>query len=146
MTSRLSKAIALATVAHDGQYDKNGEPYILHPLRVMMKLWGDADSSNTAMIVAVLHDVVEDTDVTLQDIYEDFGATVTEAVDHLSKRDGETHAEYIERVDLNAIARKVKLKDIEDNMDLRRVTDKYGMYKRYAKAYKRLNDGPGWEA
>lgn len=106
----LSKAIRLAVRAHDGQLDKAGMPYILHPLRVM-----ESVKSIDHKIVAVLHDIVEDTGVTLHHIHEEFGAEVADAIDAITKRDGEKYEQYLERVKSNKIAKEVKLADMADN-------------------------------
>ena len=115
--SNLERAIALATRAHQGQLDKAGAPYILHPLRVMQYM-----DSEEAKMVAVLHDVVEDTSVTLEELRAiNFSETVVDAVDSLTRRAEESYEAFIERVKLNSLARKVKLADLEDNMDLQRL-------------------------
>ena len=113
----LEDAIALAAHAHAGQLDKGGHPYILHPLRVMLRLDDEVDR-----IVAVLHDVVEDTYVTMDDLREaGYGAGILAAVDSLTQRYGESWETYLARVEKNAIGLRVKLADIDDNMDLRRI-------------------------
>lgn len=132
--SNLEEAIALATSAHQGQTDKAGAPYILHPLRVMQRM-----NSEEAKMVAVLHDVVEDTSVTLEELRAlNFSETVVAAVDSLTRRAEESYETFIERVKLNPLARKVKLADLEDNMDLQRlqhITDQDKQWwQRYAKA------------
>lgn len=115
----LEAAIRLAVEAHAGQVDRYGAPYILHPLRVMLRL-----ETELEQMVAVLHDVVEDTPVTLAALQEaGFPLTVVEAVDHLSRRAGETYEAFIERLRPHPLARRVKLADLEDNMDLRRIPD-----------------------
>jgi (p)ppGpp synthase/HD superfamily hydrolase len=113
----LGKAIAIAAQAHQDQYDKAGAPYILHPLRMMLRM-----SSETEMIAAVLHDVVEDTDWTLEQLRQaGFAEEVVQAVECVTHRDHETYDEFVARVRTNVIARKVKLADLEDNMDMRRL-------------------------
>lgn len=116
----LERAIALAVEAHIGDTDKAGETYIRHPLRVMHKM-----ETRTERVVAILHDVVEDTRYTLEDIDEQFGPEVRDAVDALTKREEEkgNYSAFIERAATNPIARRVKLADIEDNMDLRRLDE-----------------------
>jgi (p)ppGpp synthase/HD superfamily hydrolase len=130
----LSKAINIATNAHNGQKDKAGEPYILHPLRVMIHM-KDEDSR----IVAVLHDVVEDTWVTLSLLQkEGFNQDIIDAIDCLSRRKDEDYLDFIRRCDENNIAKYVKLADLNDNMDLRRIknptTQDYERQKKYQKA------------
>ncbi len=114
----LSKAIELAAHAHDGLNDKCGEPYILHPLRVML-----ACKDELSRICAVLHDVVEDTETTFDDLRnEGFSNEVIEIVDCLTKRSGEKYEDYIARVLTNEIAMQVKLADLNDNMDPNRIS------------------------
>jgi (p)ppGpp synthase/HD superfamily hydrolase len=97
--------------------DKAGAPYILHPLRMMLRM-----SSETEMIAAILHDVVEDTDWTLDKLRQaGFSEEVVQVVECLTHRDQETYDEFIARVRTNAIASTVKLADLEDNMDMRRL-------------------------
>jgi (p)ppGpp synthase/HD superfamily hydrolase len=116
----LEDAIALAVEKHRGQRDKNGRPYILHPLRVLHRL--DWNTPDAAKIAAVLHDVVEDTDVTLDELRErGFPEEALQAIGLLTKRDGESYPQFIERLLPNRIARMVKRADLEDNMDLRRL-------------------------
>ena len=113
----LEKAISLATEAHKGQTDKNGDPYILHPLRVMARV-----QSETEKIVAVLHDIVEDTDYTIENLRDNgYSKQVLEAIECLTKRDGEDYDEYLNRCKSNPIARKVKIADLEDNIDIKRL-------------------------
>lgn len=117
--SNLEKAIIIAAKAHQGQEDKAGYPYILHPIRMMLCM-----SSEIEMIIAVLHDVVEDTDWTLSDLQkEGFSAEVLEAVDCLTRRDGESYEKFISRVRANPIARRVKIADLEDNMNIKRISN-----------------------
>ena len=113
----LERAIAIAAKAHEGQVDKAGAPYIFHPIRMMLSV-GTAE----ARIAAVLHDVVEDTPITLQELRaEGFPGAVLEAVELLTKREGEDYEAFIRRVAPNAIAREVKLADLRDNLDLSRI-------------------------
>jgi len=116
----LEQAIDIALSAHTGDTDKAGATYIRHPLRVMEQM-----DSETARIVAVLHDVVEDSEYELQDIEKEFGSEVGDAVGALTKRDdNEAYLEeFIPRCAQNEIARRVKQADIKDNMDLTRLSD-----------------------
>ncbi len=117
MINNLNKAIKLACEAHDGQFDKAGKPYILHPLRLLIKL-----KNIDEMQVAVLHDVVEDSDMTLEVLRkEGFEESVLQAIECLTKKTGEDYSDFISRVLLNDLARKVKIEDIKDNMDLSRL-------------------------
>jgi (p)ppGpp synthase/HD superfamily hydrolase len=114
----LEDAIALAVEAHRGQRDKAGQTYILHPLRVMMRLETEAER-----MAAILHDVVEDTPYTLERLRElGYPAEVLTALECLTKREGENYEAFIERVRPHPLARRVKLADLEDNMDVRRLT------------------------
>ena len=134
----LEKAIELAVIHHKGQKDKAGHPYILHPLRLMMSV-DDIDEK----IVAVLHDIVEDTSITLEDLRKaGFGETVVTAVECVTKKDGEGYDAFIDRISYNPIATHVKIADLEDNMDLTRlpkITDKdLERFKKYDKALAKL--------
>lgn len=131
----LEHAITLATQSHKGQVDKAGQPYILHPLRVMFAVEGDV-----TRIIAVLHDVVEDTDITFEDLRTmGYSDEVITGLDGLTRRDDETYMEFVERAKQNPLARRVKIADIEDNMDVRRlatITDKdVERMNRYRKAW-----------
>ena len=115
--STIEQAIQLAARAHAGQVDKAGQPYILHPLRVMLRLNGTEER-----IAAVLHDVVEDTEVTLEDLRTTgFSDAVVTAVEALTKRPGESRLDAAARAAENKIARAVKLADNAENMDLSRI-------------------------
>ena len=115
----LGRAIAIAAQAHQEQKDKAGAPYILHPIRMMLRMHSEVE-----MMAAILHDVVEDTDWTLDRLCaEGFSEEVLQAIECLTHRDGETYEEFIERAGAHPIARKVKLADLEDNMDIRRLGD-----------------------
>lgn len=113
----LAHTMEFAEECHRGQVDKDGAMYILHPLRVMRKM-----DSETEKIVGVLHDVVEDTPVTLQILKEKgYSQEIVDAVDCLTKREDESYEDFIERCKQNPIALKVKIADLEDNMDIRRI-------------------------
>ncbi|WP_053150777.1 HD domain-containing protein [Pseudomonas sp. P97.38] len=115
--STLERAISISALAHEGQADKGGAPYILHPLKVMLRLSGDEER-----IVAVLHDVVEDTAVTLADLRDaGFSEATLNAIDSLTKRDGEPYQAFIERAARDPVARRVKLADLTENSDLSRL-------------------------
>ncbi|NTF67911.1 GTP pyrophosphokinase [Rhizobium rhizogenes] len=116
MSDMLSKAIQLAAYWHAGQTDKSGFPYILHPIRVMMSM-----EDRTDKIVAVLHDVLEDTDLSADDLRaHKFSVDVRDAVQALTRRIGEDYFDFIARLSVNPIARRVKLADIADNLDPKR--------------------------
>ncbi|CAB1252936.1 Guanosine-3',5'-bis(Diphosphate) 3'-pyrophosphohydrolase [Clostridiaceae bacterium BL-3] len=136
----LDKAILIAAKAHEGQVDKGGEPYILHPLRVMF-----SRKTEIEMICAVLHGVVEDTDISLDYLRDQgFSEEVLSALDALTRRDGETYDEYISRIIENRIASHVKMCDLCDNMDLSRIKNPsdadHERVKKYRKAEDRIFD------
>jgi len=139
--SNLEQAIALAVKTHQGQVDKAGQPYILHPLRVMFRLEGE-----TERMVAVLHDVVEDSDLTFDDLRRmGFTEQVIEALDGVTRRPDETYQEFVNRSQCNPISCQVKLADLEDNMDIRRLstlpTEKdWERLKRYRQAWEQLRN------
>lgn len=109
----------IAAQAHAGQKDKAGDPYLLHPLRMMLRM-----RSAEARMAAVLHDVVEDSEWTLDALRaEGFPEEVVEAVDCLTHREGESYESFVKRVKVNDIARQVKLVDLEDNMNLKRLNE-----------------------
>ena len=113
----LEQAIALAAKQHEGEVDKANSPYILHPLRVMLNV-----PTIEHKIVAVLHDILEDTETTIEDLYQfGFQEHLIDAIVALTKKQGETRLEAAQRARQNPIARVVKLADINDNMDLSRI-------------------------
>ena len=115
--STLERAITIAAQAHAGQVDKAGAPYILHPIRVMLRMNTDEER-----MVAVLHDVIEDSDWTLDRLRaEGFPEAVLEAIESVSRRPEETYEEYVLRAGRSAMGRRVKLADLEDNSDLSRI-------------------------
>lgn len=117
MTASLEDAIALAAKQFDGTTDKSGQPYILHCIRVMMGV-----SDLETKIVAVLHDVVEDTDVSLDDLRElGFSETVVQGVDLMTHRPDVPYSDYVVRLKPSEIARAVKLSDLKDNLSISRV-------------------------
>jgi len=117
MTQTLERAIAIAATAHAGQVDKGGAPYILHPLKVMLRM-----STLEERIVAVLHDVVEDCGISLDDLRkEGFSEEVLSAIESVTKVAGESYEDFVERAAQNPIGRVVKLADLEENSDLSRI-------------------------
>jgi GTP diphosphokinase / guanosine-3',5'-bis(diphosphate) 3'-diphosphatase len=115
----LGKVLVLATNAHAGQFDRGGKPYILHPLKVMHYLKSDDEE---LMCVALLHDVVEDTKTTWQDL-KDIGCTdrVLDAVSALTKMPGQSYDDYKLEVFSNEDAMRVKMADLRHNTDIRRL-------------------------
>lgn len=119
MKDLIPTAVHLANEVHDGQHDKAGEPYIWHPLRVALAMNSDGEK-----IVALLHDVVEDTreestgtpDQTLRYIYSAFGVGIGDAVKAITHRKNEPLDDYYERVKANPLALRVKIEDVWDNV------------------------------
>lgn len=128
----LDKAIIIATNAHAGQVDKGGNPYILHPLKLMVNM-----KTENERIVATLHDVLEDTSVTIDFLREEgFGDDIIISLVHITKQDTETYMDFIKRASLNPISKAVKIQDIKNNMDLTRILnlsqkdyDRFNKYK-----------------
>jgi len=113
----LERAVVIAAEAHSGQIDKAGAPYILHPLRLMLHM-----SNNEERIVAILHDVVEDSDWTFDELRKaGFSERVLEVVNSVTRRLDETYEGFILRAGTNPIGRQVKLADLRDNCDLSRI-------------------------
>ena len=112
----IDKALQIAARAHEGQKDKDGSPYILHALRVMLGVEGE-----DTQIVGVLHDAIEDTAVTVDDLRQaGFDEKIIAAVQLVTHRKDEPYAEYVIRCKGNDIARRVKLSDLRDNSRLER--------------------------
>lgn len=137
-TPDIEDTVQIAAEAHRGQTDKAGNPYILHPLKLMLEMDTEAE-----MKVALLHDVVEDSSYTANCLRETgFSDEVIDAVEHLTKRDGESYDEFVNRASKNEIAEKVKRADIEHNMDITRlgeVTKKdFDRLEKYHRAWKNL--------
>jgi (p)ppGpp synthase/HD superfamily hydrolase len=113
----LERAIAIAEQQHAGQVDKAGRPYIEHPLRVMNTMSSDAER-----IVAVLHDVIEDTNLTLNQLAaEGFPGYVLDALDSVTRRAAETYDAFVARAAKDPIGRRVKYADLQDNANLARI-------------------------
>ena len=114
MSQYLHKAITIACEAHQGQSSINGEPYILHPLRLLIKA-----KSNEERIIAILHDVIEKTNISLADLKnKGFDQNIISSIDSLSRRRSESYNEYIERLVQNKISVKIKLLDLADNIKI----------------------------
>ena len=132
------KAIALMFEKHKNQVDKSGMPYVFHPFHVAEQM---TDENTT--IVALLHDIIEDTDVTFEDLRKNgFSDEVIEALTFLTHDPNINYYDYVERVGENDIARAVKIKDLEHNMDLSRIdnpTEKeYNRLEKYKKCHEYL--------
>jgi (p)ppGpp synthase/HD superfamily hydrolase len=139
----IEKALQIAARAHEGQKDKEGLPYILHPLRVMHAVQGE-----DARVVAVLHDVVEDTAVTVEDLRQaGFSERILSALLLVTHRKDEPYADYVVRCKADDVARRVKLADLEDNSRLPRTILRpdrlerdLARIRRYVLSYKFLTD------
>lgn len=113
----LEKAIEIAVEAHRGQIDKAGKVYILHPMRVMLR-----GQNETEQIVGILHDVIEDTPITIEMLQkEGFPKEVLSALSCITKEKGEEYGHFIDRVLTNPLATQIKLYDIEDNLNRDRI-------------------------
>lgn len=139
----LQRAIALATSAHEGQTRRNGDPYILHPLRVMFRV-----EDNLARVLAVLHDVVEDTPVTLESLrQEGFPEQVLSALALLTHADGVPYEDYVQAIAADPLARQVKLADLEDNLNASELPEigdtDLARIAKYHRAWRRLRRDPG---
>ena len=138
--ANLEKALQIALKAHEGQKDKAGSPYILHPLRLMLAM-----DSESERIVAVLHDVLEDSPFTANQLRsQGFSDEIIVALECLTRGEGESYRDFIERAKSNALARRVKMADIEDNMNIRRISDLTDQdlkrLGRYHRAWRTLSD------
>jgi (p)ppGpp synthase/HD superfamily hydrolase len=137
---KLEDAIAIASLAHCGQVDKAGQPYILHPLRVMLQL-----TEHTDRVCAVLHDMIEDTNWSLAKfkVLPSMTPEILAVLDLLTHRGQDTYDQYIDRIMANKTACWVKLADLEDNMDLKRlpeITDQdQARHAKYRAAHARIS-------
>jgi guanosine-3',5'-bis(diphosphate) 3'-pyrophosphohydrolase len=135
----LEKAIIIAAEAHKMQVDKSGKPYILHPLRVMLNV-----ETKDEMICAVLHDVIEDSKVKPKDLLEKgFTVEIIEAILSVTKNpEDKDYFDFIERAKKNPIGRKVKIADLNDNLDISRIDNPkekdYERMEKYRKALLQL--------
>ena len=124
MSQYLHKAITIAYEAHQGQSSINGEPYILHPLRLLIKA-----KSNEERIITVLHDVIEKSNISLADLKDKgFDQNIISSIDSLSRRRSESYIDYIGRLMQNKISVKIKLLDLADNIKMHSENNKDGIY------------------
>ena len=124
MSRYLHKAITIACDAHQGQSSINGEPYILHPLRLLIKA-----KSNEEKIIAVLHDVIEKSNISLADLKnKGFDQNIISSIESLSRRRGESYVDYIARLMKNNISVKIKLLDLADNIKIHSENNDNGIY------------------
>ena len=140
MSNNFFKALQLAIIQHDGQRDRSDRPYILHPVTVASYLDNETDQ-----IVGLLHDTVEDTDLSVDIIRQEFGDEIADAVDILTHDKNVPYEDYIEKITTNPIAVRVKLADLKHNMQLDRIENPtakdYERLEKYRKAKARLEDG-----
>lgn len=115
-TEKTIRAMRIAYEAHHGQLDKSGVPYIYHPIHLAEQM-----DTETETIVALLHDVLEDTPVTMEQLAEEFSYEIIEALQLLTHNKEEDYLSYVERLKLNVIARKVKKADLKHNSDKTRL-------------------------
>ena len=138
----LDKAIAIASQAFMGKYDKGGEPYILHCLHVMRRV---KRLGKEAMIAAVLHDLIEDTDWTAEQLIEEgFDPQTVALIVLLTHQDGEEYMDYIMRISVSPIARTIKMADLRHNSDIHRMKGlrekDFKRLEKYHKAYAYLKE------
>ena len=127
------KAMIVAYKAHENQVDRSGVPYIFHPFHVAESMDTEAE-----VCVALLHDVVEDTDYTIEDLTkEGFSDEVLEAVELLTRDKSEEYMDYVYKIKPNKIARKVKLSDLAHNSDESRLIEKDAHYEELKKRYEK---------
>lgn len=115
----LESALRIAIKAHEGQTDKAGKAYILHPLRIASNC-----STIETQIVALLHDVVEDSSITLEDLKTSgFPDIIIDAIDSVTRRRNESYMDFVCRCSKNPIGKVVKLLDLDDNMNIKRLSE-----------------------
>jgi len=132
LSQYLHKAITIACDAHQGQSSINGEPYILHPLRLLIKA-----KSNEEKIIAVLHDVIEKSNISLADLKnKGFDQNIISSIDSLSRRRSESYFDYIDRLMQNRISVKIKLLDLADNIKIHSENNDNGIYDAKINQYK----------
>ncbi len=128
------KAFFIAKNAHKGQIDKSGKKYINHPVAVASLVFTEKER-----VVALLHDVIEDTSITIEDLIKSgIPLDVVDAIKCLSKEENLEYFEYLKRVKSNKLARSVKIADLTHNMDLSRLNhisnEDFNRYKKYKRA------------
>lgn len=142
-TSLTNKAMKIAYDAHHGQYDCNGAPYIFHPYHLAEQM-----TDEITACVALLHDVAEDTEITIEQLEKDFPKEVTEALKLLTHNDDTDYFEYVRAIKANPVAKAVKMADLLHNSDQSRIVDKTAVpaekieywKKKYTKARQILED------
>lgn len=131
----LKDALTLSRRSHKDQTDKSGEDYIFHPIMVALQC-----NSTEAKVVALLHDVVEDTDVSLDEIYTQFGEEIGDAIKLLTHPEGMDYFEYVKQIKHNALAKEVKIADLTHNSDLSRLKEVGEKDKKRIEKYKKALD------
>jgi len=136
------KAILIASQAHLGQRDKGGKPYILHPMRIVMRLQTDDEE---LMCIAILHDAVEDSELTFEELVQyGFSDRVVSALRLLTHQGGQSYDNYIEAMKGNRDALRVKREDLRDNSDITRlkgVREKdFQRMEKYVRAFTKINE------
>ena len=139
-TEQTKKAILLAFQAHEGQKDRSGLPYVMHPIHLAEQM-----TTEDACVVAMLHDVLEDTDMTVEELRaHDFTERQIHAVELLTRTKEEDYFEYIRRLKDDPLARSVKLADLAHNMDRTRLKDWTDQdetrHEKYAEAFRILTE------
>lgn len=142
-TALTNKAMQIAYNAHHGQFDCNGVPYIFHPYHLAEQM-----CSEITVCAALLHDVVEDTDITIEQLENIFPKEVTEALKLLTHDDNTDYFEYIRAIKSNPVAKAVKMADLMHNSDQSRIVDKKAVSaeklehwnKKYTKAIQILSE------
>lgn len=113
----IEKALKIAYKAHENQFDKGGKPYINHPLHIAKKLKNEDE-----IITALLHDVIEDSPITIKDLKKlEFNDDILKALSLLTKNKDEDYFLYINKLKNNNLARKIKILDLEHNLDIKRL-------------------------
>lgn len=138
------KAFDIVFIAFEGKVDKAGKPYISHLMRVANGVLGNSLIRESLTVIGLLHDLLEDTDWTEEDLRKEFPDYIVDAVVSLTKVDGISYEDYIDGVMANELATYVKLSDLKDNMDVTRLKE-LGDYeikrlKKYHKTYIKLSD------
>ena len=114
----IEKALKIAYKAHENQFDKGGEPYINHPLHIAKML-----NNEDEIITALLHDVMEDSNITKKDLIDfGFNKNVINALYFLTRKRNEDYFSYINKIKSNTLAKKIKILDLEHNLDVKRLS------------------------
>lgn len=122
-TDMTRKAFDIVFIAFEGKVDKAGKPYIHHLMRVANGVLGNSLLRESLTVIGLLHDLIEDTDWTAEDLRKEFPDDVVDAVVALTKVDGENYEQYVQRVMTNELAIRVKISDLKDNMDVTRLPE-----------------------